>query len=186
MNGSVRATPLGIRRIDLVDLITLISRITLIDTISSITLIDTISEITNISKIRGLHWYDRAPVSIADEEDTTYVPHGSTSRLSYIVPANKIGLVEILYAQVRRRIVATVGGDIRATWRLTPTGGLTKTILEANLFGEDNTIGDRDKMQLGTVMPIFEGDQLQLLTSDASTGGNVTYRGAYKISVFDK
>jgi len=130
-------------------------------------------------------WYDRKPVSNADQYIAAAVaPHAPIVRVGYTCPSDKRALVEVLQAKVTRDVVAAPAGLAQAWWTITPNGEtVRRNIAHAGIV--TNIVGDQDKAMIGTTLVLYPGDLMEGMTADGSTGGSCTYVLGYKLSEFD-
>lgn len=128
-------------------------------------------------------WYDRDAASKVADYGGALTPHAETVRITYTCPANKVAMVELLYATIARRTAPTTVDWSSLKWFLTPEGGSEERVF-AMTFRE-NDAGKVIFDHLGTTMSIFEGDRLRAKTTDASTGGEIWFETGYKITEFE-
>lgn len=107
--------------------------------------------------------------------DTGVSPHSLTVRATYTVPANKKAIVSEIYLAVMRYDVATTYLVPAIFVRYTPSGGTARFIASASRH--DNKRWEWTKIHLTNVLIMEEGDKLELLTEDGSTGGTCQYHG---------
>lgn len=134
---------------------------------------------------RALNWYDRNPVSKADEWDATDGDHAATIRVTYTCPTGKIAMIELLSANATRSAAAGAVGHVEVWVNLTPNGGSPSSIWNAGRF-YDNDVGAGINSSLGTTVTMFPGDKIDMKTRDTGNGGSVEYQISYKITEFDE
>lgn len=167
-----------IKTIETIEGIDLIDRITLIDDITNI------GTIADITKVRGLHWYDRNPVSRPKHYYTDSIaPHSLTERWIYTVPADKIAWIDFLWLYIDRKTAANPVGDSLARFGATLAG--TGLLPLAEIKMRTNNIGDSKQFMLAGAGILLEDDVLNAYTFEAGTGGTVGFELTAKITEFD-
>ena len=130
-----------------------------------------------------VQWYDRNPLVQRGAWGAVAMPHAVVERLSYTVPKDKLAMLEFVECSVVRVTVAAPVGRAQAFLQITPEGLTGRVILRARIQG--NNIEDRADAWVGLNLLLREGDQIQLFTSDASTGGTCDYDVSYALTEFD-
>lgn len=110
-------------------------------------------------------------------------PVGSTTVLTYTVPAGKRGYLEVLTSLVQRLIAATAVSVADLIWIYTKSGSSAVSIQYCTIFL--NGLGSQDNESLTGFGFIGAGDVVSLQVLDSSTGGQCLYNGAYKLMEFD-
>ena len=129
-------------------------------------------------------WYDRkAAINGATSYAGVQAPHGTTDRIEYTVPKDKIAMIEILEVEVMRVTAAGPQDIAWARWLIQPSGGAETVIMSLRLI--TNGVGDFKRVNIGTTMILLAGDKLIGKTSDTSTGGTCSYTFSYKVTEFD-
>jgi len=134
--------------------------------------------------VQRSYWYDRSTISESIEySGNSIAPHPSTSRDTYIIPANKIGVISGVFMQQERSSVASVL-DLTATLIVyTPSGGSAQNICV--VYSTSNILDKPYVYKSSGGLFMNEGDKLEIKTSDASTGGAWRYRSYVTITVYD-
>jgi len=137
------------------------------------------------SAVARPEWYDRNPTSKADGHATTAAPHTITERVAYTVPSGKKAIVEMVYLRIKRVTAATTAGTATSLLRVTPSGGSAMSIMIAELTSSQNSVGDKETLQVSPLMTLFTGDKVSGDSLDTSTGGTVEYQARWKLTEFD-
>ena len=130
-------------------------------------------------------WYDRKPKSRADvylNMDTEPVV-GDVERFSYTCPDGKMVMVEVVETWIRRHEAATTLGTAYISFAFKPVTDIVKNIATSIL--RTNIVNNQMQSKIGSSFMMFPGDKLTLITYDGSTGGTVSFYGAYKLTEFD-
>jgi len=132
-----------------------------------------------------VEYYDRKAVSIPGEYiGNTVAPHAATVRRTYTCPPDRKAIVELIELEVVRISVAAPVGIAQAYALFTPAAGTpANTVLVARI--RTNVAEDMDSGELQTAFSMHEGDRLDLMTIDLSTGGTCQYLLSFKLTEFD-
>lgn len=129
-------------------------------------------------------WYDRNSVTYAFSGTAlNAAPHGTTSRATYTVPANRKAMLEFTTNYIQRVTAAAPNGTIGAFVNLLPaTGG--------GIFAMQNFLISNTVLQIVTENSeqqavMIEGDYLSITDYDDSTGGTATIATSVKITEYD-
>lgn len=129
-------------------------------------------------------WHDRNPAHIQLQWfNNNQAPHTATQRWTYTVPAGKKAFVEAALVYIRRSAAATTAARVQLTIGVTPSGGLDRVLLLAQIL--TNNIGDYDRADLGQSITLLPGDLIDADSVDDSTGGTINYNTVAKITEFD-
>ena len=131
-----------------------------------------------------LEWYDRNPQpALYRYQVFDAAPHALVQRWSYTVPSGKKAFIEMAGAYVVRVTVATTAGLVYDRVQYQVSGGSAFSILWALLY--TNTIGDKDRADVGHSLILNAGDAIFGWTGDASENGTVTHQILAKVTEFD-
>ena len=129
-------------------------------------------------------FYDRNPAPKSNLYSAgAVVPHGSTTRWSYTVPAGKKAWVDALFLAVDRAAAAAPAGTIAANINYVPNGGATAVLGQALLI--NNTVGAMDKLSVTQFGYLGAGDVISATTVDTSTGGSADLTAGAKYTEYD-
>ena len=118
------------------------------------------------------------PESIADRRPAyvqlSYVqggtpPHVSTTRATYTIPTNRLGLLTYTNCAIRRVSNSTILNRASLVTNYTPMSGAIATIMRLEvLLAATPSIANKDML---LNMPLFAGDTIDITTIDVSVGG---------------
>jgi len=123
------------------------------------------------------------PIVIAKSVLNSYIPHASTTRQTYTVPANKRAILIAIDLGIERTVAATNAGVYAFTTRFTPNGGASQIMM--TLAGGVITLGAHQEKTQYFNLPLVTGDNIIFQTSDGSTNGTVLFSGAITIYEYD-
>lgn len=130
-------------------------------------------------------WYDRNPSIIVAYFRNDYAgPQAITTRDTYTVPENRQTMVESIFMTLERSTVG-VGPDMAyVTLRYTPFNGAAYYPYEVRVY---NVAQYSYKQVTGAPnFVMLPGDQIALLTYDASTDGTFFMQGSFKATEYDR
>jgi len=129
-------------------------------------------------KSSQLAWYDREPIDrTIGYSGSGIAPHTATVRASYTVPTGKKVFVGGLFSAVRRATAATTLGLVMvyANWQ---------AALCYFRYHINNTVDSLDQGNHTIGAVLLEGQVMQLMTWDTSTGGTIDYRMGVVLTEF--
>lgn len=136
-------------------------------------------------QLRTLPWYDRNAEEIFKSYEASGVaPHTQATRWTYTVPDQKKACVELMLVSVDRETATTVLGTAQASIYYQTKDGVTGNLTLVSIISD--TVGEKERQVLGLSVMLLEGDTIQGLTVDNSTGGTVGYIVNAKITEFDE
>jgi hypothetical protein len=111
-------------------------------------------------------------------------PHAETSRATYTVPAGRIGLVGPVSIYVRRNTVAAPVGWIKILVRYDEhvTHNLRNL---AELWTKMNVADNERRLDLSVQVWLYEGDMVDIRTTDLGTGGTNDYLVSALVNTFE-
>lgn len=114
----------------------------------------------------------------------TSAPHVLTSRISYVVPTNRVARITGLFFFIRRVTAATApsGPAILLEHRL--GAGAFSNLM--HYFLSSNGVGDILQIAVPCDLYLEEGNEIRMSTQDSSTGGTVSYSMAMMINEVDE
>ena len=116
-----------------------------------------------------LEWYDRNPVGKEFlYQAPTVAPHALVQRFLYTVPTGKKFFLESGLALAIRDAAAGPADLVTAYLFARDYRCLAAVLLT-------NAVGDRAQMNQGRSVIMVDGDRLQGMTGDVSTGGTINY-----------
>lgn len=129
---------------------------------------------------------DRNPLSLCEIGLVTPTsPHALTQRWAYTVPARRRAQVHHVFCRVVRVGGAAALGLAVARVQRTTAGGSVAQILRSRIYSTvSSTVGQIVGWGPGALL-LNPGDTLAGATSDASTGGTVSYQLSYTAMEFD-
>jgi len=127
--------------------------------------------------------YDRNATNITNSLiiDANYGAHGSTTRMTYTVPTNKILLLTYYFSQIVTAI-ATAGKEAICYSQIKPSGGSGRTVVSN---GHYSMVIPRLTLSSPTPSYLFEGDQLLMRTYSNDTIGHL-FSATHTAIVFDE
>jgi len=135
-------------------------------------------------QIARFPWEGRQAVAVGGKTfSVTAGPHAETSRVSYTVPANKTALLLAASGSVFRASSPTTYGAIHVKVRVDRGGAVYDYPFVVGVQG--STLLFTNSRSVGLLVPLFTADVLDMVTSDASTGGTVDFWGSVSIIEFD-
>lgn len=126
-------------------------------------------------------YYDRNATSIADGYFADVGPHANTVRFTRTVAAGKKLIVEFANSSIIRTTVAAPVGSYSSYINVQSTSGLRLT----DIFSRDNTQYVYIRQATPVSVTIYAGESYTGETSDASTGGTITYLHQIKSTQYD-
>ena len=111
-------------------------------------------------------------------------PHSPTNRINYTVPVGKKARVSGVALNIARKVVATTAANIWAYCLITPQGGSAVKIHDLSTI--INTINDTIHSNVSCDYLLSVGDNISLVTSDVSTGGDVSFTCSASVEEFDE
>ncbi len=126
---------------------------------------------------------NRNPISVGFGFAFPFGPHGATVRVTYTVPANRYAEVSGMNLFMQRQFAAVASPGYLIRFDLTPSGGGFSTV--ASLELTNAAIYEKESLSPGGNFIMSAGDQLDLITADASAGGSVMYTGGCLITEYD-
>lgn len=126
-------------------------------------------------------WYDRAPtIKGAVYAATSVVPHGTTARWSYTVPASRKALIEAATAVMTRLAAASAPAEVLA---LVQIPAAPSYVVVAQLYNNAASVSFNG--QLAGAVILLAGNTLSALTADASPDGTMAYNLSFKGTEYD-
>lgn len=127
-------------------------------------------------------YYDRNAASVTAEYVGTVGPHAGTNRFTYTVASGKKLITEFAYSSMYRATVAAPVGQYSAIV-FAQVGANTPRF--AYIDSVKNTVDATQQTTTAGAITIYAGESLNGYTSDASTGGTVSYILQAKGTLFD-
>jgi len=130
-------------------------------------------------------WYDRNPKVVALGNNGTVGPHVLTTRATYIVPENRMAMIESIFLRLVRATAGAPAADVILYAEMRDDAGNYNRPLQVSLSLSENTPGNHSENSLGTTFTLNAGNGLWLRDIDSSTGGTVWIASHIKMMEFD-
>jgi len=140
--------------------------------------------ITSTGAAARPEYYDRNPTQV-DLGSTTgsVAPHILTFRYNYTVPTGRKFLLGMWRVYWQRITAAAPVGRTDSDVQITPNGG--SAIVNVDVIGLTNGVGDHDGATGGQATVLLAGDNIAGGDIDGSTGGGVVFTEAIQGTEFD-
>jgi len=139
-------------------------------------------DIVNAASARAT-FYDRNPIPLGLNYNSSLAPHGLTVRWSYTVPVGKKFLMAYSYAYGFKSVLAGAPGPFRGQIRVTPVVGAVYYPIWVYTYLL--TLGDVGEMNGNTSVAFLPGDVIEGLTQDTNGGGNILFSIGMSGTEFD-
>ena len=138
-------------------------------------------DIVNAASSRAAY-YDRDAEGNVIEYNATAAPHGLTVRDSYVVPADRKAILNSVGIEMIRLVVAAPLDSVVMYVNYIPFGGASINILTTQF--RYNVVNETLVRDVAPAFVMYPGDEIEIATFDASTGGVVLYYANILFSEF--
>ncbi len=114
---------------------------------------------------------------------TSFGPHATTVRASYTVPAGLRAKVNGAYTYTEVEVVAGVPGRRSIAIGLV-SGGVNFSVMSVSLEPLQNTVGQLKESFIGYAYTLLPGEEIQIITQNASNAGSNFYYGSVIITQY--
>jgi hypothetical protein len=129
-------------------------------------------------------YYDRNPKDVLNyQEEGAIAPHSATVRWTYTVPTARKAMLQLIEVYLYRDTVATTLGYSDVWINMTPSGGSTYILVDAQLFV--NTIGAAGPSPVSSGIILLPGDAVSGVDFDSSTAGTMSFYEGMEACEFD-
>ena len=130
-------------------------------------------------------YYDRDAVDLVLEEFLqTVVPHSSTTRINYTIPAGKKCRLNSVHCAHRRQAVATTAVNFTSSINLISAGSGSQYLAIVKCL--TNGLDDGMVVTVPYDVILSSGDQLTSSTFDTSTGGQTWFHHTISLTLYDE
>lgn len=112
-------------------------------------------------------------------------PHGLTQRALHTVPVGKACIIAMASCKIVR-VTAAAPANLAETWIQIREGANLHTIARAALFPAMNGVLNGTQFDMPYCLFVDEGQQIEIYSTDASTGGTVGYMSHVVLHQIDK